>query len=284
MPSPYEHIRVERLEPGITLITFDRPQTRNALNLEMNLELRSAVEALGVDESVRVVIFTGAGGKAFVSGADIAGLRTREGSVALARYNARLTDAIAALPHPTIAAIRGYALGGGCELALACDLRVAGRSARLGQPEVGLGILPAAGGTFRLPRLVGVARAKELIFTGAILDAEEALAIGLVNRVVSDEAVLEEATTLARAISGQGRLAVRLAKVAIDQGAEASRAASSWLEALGQHALYDSDEKRERMDRFLEAREARRRSRATQTAEAPDPSAPAATGGEEEGT
>src|SRR5690606_10582502 len=150
---------------------------------------RAALDALALRDDVRALILTGAGDRAFVSGADIVELRARRGSEALMRHNAKLCDAIEAFPVPTIAAIRGFALGGGCEVALACDLRVAGRSARLGQPEVGLGILPAAGGTWRLQRIVGLAKAKELIFTAAIIDAEEARAIGLVNRVVDDEAV-----------------------------------------------------------------------------------------------
>ena len=259
--SGWEHIRVEVGDDGVALLTFDRPAVRNALHLPMNLEIRAALAELEDRVDVHALILTGAGDRAFVSGADIAELRQRRGPVALARHNARLCDAIEAFPQPTIAAIRGWALGGGCEVALACDLRVAGRSAKLGQPEVGLGIIPAAGGTWRLPRVVGLAKAKELIFTGAIVDAEEAHRLGLVNRVVDDEAVLDEAHGLARDIARQGRLAVRLAKLAIDAGRESSRATGTTLEALAQALLYDDDDKDRRMGSFLDARAARRAAR-----------------------
>jgi enoyl-CoA hydratase len=247
----YAHIRVEVAE-GLASLTFSRPEAKNALHLPMNLEIRAALEDLASRSDVGALVLTGAGEEAFMSGADIAELKARRGVVALARHNAKLCDAIEGFPFPTIAAIRGYALGGGCEVALACDLRVAGRGSKLGQPEVGLGILPAAGGTWRLPRIVGLARAKELIYTGRILDAEEALEIGLVNRVVEDDRVVAEAEALGRTILKQSRLAVRLAKAAIDQGRESSLATASMLEALAQHALYDDPEKEARMARFLE--------------------------------
>lgn len=259
--ATFAHIRVAQREDGVALLTFDRPAVRNALHLPMNLEIRRALEVLGADESVRVLLLTGAGGKAFVSGADIAELRDRKGPVALAHHNATLCDAIEAFPRPTIAAIRGWALGGGCEVAMACDLRVAGRSARLGQPEVSLGIIPAAGGTWRLPRLVGLARAKELIYSARIIDAEEAERIGLVNRVVADEGVLDTAYELAAEIAANSQLAVRLAKVAIDGGRESSQATSTALEALAQSVLYDDPDKHGRMTAFLDARAARRAER-----------------------
>lgn len=261
MTAAFEHIRLEDDGGGVALLTFDRPEVSNAIHLAMNLEIRSALEALEARDDVRVLVLTGAGEKAFAGGADIAELSEREGPVALARHNAKLTDAIASFPRPTIAAVRGVALGGGLEVALACDLRVAGRSARLGQPEVGLGILPAAGATFRLPALVGIAKAKELCFTGRIVGADEALALGLVNHVVDDAAVLEKASEIAREIARQSPLAVRLAKVALDGGREASRGTATWLEALAQHVLYDDEEKDRRMSAYLESRAARRKAR-----------------------
>ncbi|MGM0575698.1 MAG: enoyl-CoA hydratase/isomerase family protein [Myxococcota bacterium] len=261
MSGGWEHIRVEVDDHGVATLTFDRPEVRNALHLPMNREIRAALESLADDEEVRALVLTGAGGKAFVSGADIAELRSRRGPVALARHNARLCDAIEAFPHPTVAAIRGYALGGGCEVALACDIRVAGRSSKLGQPEVGLGIIPAAGGTWRLQRIVGLAKAKELIFTGAVVDAEEALAIGLVNHAVDDDQVMDEAYALAGAIAKQSRRAIRLAKIAIDAGRESSAATGSQMEALAQHILYDDEDKHARMTAFLERRAARRAAR-----------------------
>lgn len=263
MMTTYEHIRVEVEEDGVAVLTFDRPAVRNALHLPMNHEIRAALGELATRDDVRALILTGAGDRAFVSGADIAELRDRTGEVALAAHNARLCDAIEAFPRPTIAAIQGYALGGGCEVALACDLRVAGRGSRLGQPEVSLGIIPAAGGTWRLPRIVGMARAKELIYTAAIIDAEEAGRIGLVNHVVDEGFALSKARELARAIASNSAIAVRLAKVAIDAGRESSQQTGLSLEALAQAVLYDDDEKMRRMTGFLEAREARRAAKAS---------------------
>ena len=255
--TSYEYIRVE-VQDGVAVLTFDRPTVRNAMHLPMNLEIRQALLALASEEGVRALILTGAGGRAFVSGADIAELRDRKGEVALEAHNAKLCDAIEAFPRPTIAAIQGYALGGGCEVALACDIRVAGRGSKLGQPEVSLGIIPAAGGTWRLPRVVGVAKAKELIYTAAIIDAEEAKAIGLLNHVVDEGFALAKAREIAQAIAANSPMAVRLAKVAIDAGRESSQQTGLSLEALAQTVLYDDPDKMRRMTSFLEARDARR--------------------------
>ena len=257
MSSSYDFIQVD-VSQGVALITFNRPEVRNALHLPMNLEIRSALDDLAQRDDVRALVFTGAGGKAFVSGADIAELRDRTGPVALEQHNALLCDAIESFPTPTIAAIQGWALGGGCEVALACDLRVGGASAKLGQPEVSLGILPAAGGTWRLPRVVGVAKAKELIYTAAIIGAEEARDIGLLNHVVPDDEVLAKAREVADKIADQSPMAVRLAKMAINGGRESSRATGLSLEALAQSVLYDDDEKYRRMTAFLDKRAARR--------------------------
>lgn len=254
----YEHIRIEVDAEGVALLTFERPEVRNAMHLPMNLEIRAALEHLVARGDVRALILTGAGDKAFVSGADIAELRDRTGVVALAAHNAKLCDAIEAFPFPTIAAIQGYALGGGCEVALACDLRVAGASSRLGQPEVSLGIIPAAGGTWRLPRIVGIARAKELIYTAAVIDAAEAARIGLINHVVPDGFALPKAREIATTIAANSTMAVRLAKVAIDAGRESSQQTGLSLEALAQTVLYDDPDKMRRMTQFLDARDARR--------------------------
>ncbi|MGB0589984.1 MAG: enoyl-CoA hydratase/isomerase family protein [Myxococcota bacterium] len=258
----YEHIRVEVDSDGVALLTFERPAARNAMHLPMNLEIRTALLHLADREDVRVLILTGAGDKAFVSGADIAELRDRKGVVALAAHNAKLCDAIESFPFPTIAAIQGYALGGGCEVALACDLRVAGASSKLGQPEVSLGIIPAAGGTWRLQRIVGIAQAKELIYTAAIIDAAEAGRIGLLNHVVPDGFALSKARELAKTIASNSTMAVRLAKVAIDSGRESSQQTGLSLEALAQTVLYDDPDKMRRMTQFIDARDARRAARA----------------------
>ncbi len=249
----YRTIRVEGPEEGIAWITFARPEVRNALDAEMVSELRAALSALAQRDDLAALVFAG-DERAFVSGADIAQLRERGRLDALRRINSDLFREIERFPAPTIAAIRGFALGGGCELALACDLRIAGERARLGQPEVGLGIIPGAGATYRLPRLVGLGRARELIFTGRVLEAGEARAIGLVEQVVPDAQVLEAARELARAIASNSVLAVRLAKQALNQSSGFSLDAGQALESAMQAVLFEDEEKRRRMTAFLERR------------------------------
>jgi enoyl-CoA hydratase len=228
----------------IAVLTLNRPEVRNAIDLEMVQALGAALDELAPDPEVRALILTGAGDKAFAAGADIAQLKERGVGDALMRINSGLFRRLEEHPAPVIAAIRGFALGGGCELAMACDLRIAGRSARFGQPEVGLGIFPGAGAVQRLPRLIGLGRAKELIFTGRIIDAEEAERIGLVNRVVDDDAVLAEARTTALTIARHGALAVN--------ACGRPNPAFDPLDALGQAVLFESPEKHERMQAFLE--------------------------------
>jgi enoyl-CoA hydratase len=235
---------------NIEIVTLNRPEKRNALNLELVNALHAALDELYRDRALEAVVVAGAGDH-FLAGADIAELRERGAEDALESINGSLFARVEELPVPVIAALKGYTVGGGCELALACDLRVAGRSTRLGQPEVGLGIIPGAGGTHRLPRLVGLGRAKELIFTGRLVDAEEALAMGLVNRVVEDTDVLPAALDLATAVTRQGALAIRLAKVALN--AQRHGLASGLnLENLAQAVLFASEEKQRRMTAFLE--------------------------------
>lgn len=237
---------------GIASVVLNRPDVRNAIDKAMIDELHHALDELGARDDVNAVIFSGAGGKAFAGGADIAQLRARKSLEALQAINARLFQRIDEFPSPTIAAIQGFALGGGCELAMACDLRVAGRGAKLGQPEVALGIIPAAGGTQRLPRLVGLGRAKELIFTGRIVDAAEAERIGLVNFVVDDDQVLARAHALAADIAKQGRAAVRMAKIALNASSRTGQDAGFLIEQVAQAVLFDSADKHARMTAFLE--------------------------------
>ncbi|SHK14752.1 enoyl-CoA hydratase/isomerase family protein [Rhodothermus profundi] len=246
---------VEEDEQGIVCCTFNRPEVRNALNLEMVQEVRQLLDQLARRDAVRVLIFTGAGGQAFVSGADIAELRERGRAEALQRINNSLFREIEQFPAPTIAAVRGWALGGGCELAMACDLRIAGESARFGQPEVRLGIIPGAGATYRLPRLVGLGKARELIYTGRIIEASEALAIGLVNEVVPDDQVLEKARALAREIAAASPLAVRFAKMALNAAFEMSTDVGLTLETMMQAILFEDEEKYRRMTAFLERKQ-----------------------------
>lgn len=252
MTNHWNTLKFAQDAQGIAVCTFNRPAQRNALNLEMVDELRRMLDKLVAQDTTRVLIFTGEGAKSFISGADIAELRERRAADALARINSSLFAQIEAFPAPTIAAIRGYALGGGCELAIACDLRICGAGAKLGQPEVSLGIIPGAGATYRLPRLVGLGKARELIFTGKIIDAAEALEIGLVNRVVADDDVGEASQALARQIAAQSPLALKLAKSLLNNAQTLGPEAAMAWESAAQATLFEDGEKFRRMDSFLQ--------------------------------
>jgi enoyl-CoA hydratase len=256
MTTGYDTLLVES-DGRLAIVTFNRPEKRNAINQTMVNELHDVLDGFVADGDVQACVFTGSGDKAFIGGADIAQLRERDSAEALKTINAALFNKIEALPFPTIAAVSGYCLGGGCELSMCCDLRVAGESAKFGQPEVALGIIPAAGGTQRLPRLVGLGIAKELVFTGRIIDAAEAHRIGLVNRVVPDDEVLDGARELAQAIVKQGPLALRLAKMALNASSRTGQDAGLLIEQIAQAVLFDSAEKRDRMTAFLEKRKKR---------------------------
>jgi enoyl-CoA hydratase len=246
-----ERILLERGDDGITVLTINRPERRNALDLVTVQAFHHTLDELDGDSALRVLIVTGAGDKAFVAGADIAELKERTHLEALQGINSSLFRRLEEFPAPTIAAVRGYALGGGCELALCCDLRVAGTSAVFGQPEVALGIIPAAGGLYRLPRVVGMGRAKELVFTGRRVDASEAERIGLVNRVVPDAEVLAAAKALAREIAKNGALAVRMAKSVMQAVARPLADPTGAIENLAQAVLFDSPDKHARMAAHL---------------------------------
>jgi enoyl-CoA hydratase len=244
-------VRLER-DGAIVTLTLDRPERRNALDKAMIDALHAALDSLQEDETIAAMIVTGAGEKAFAAGADIAQLRDRRRREALLSINSRLFQRMEETPFPTIAAIRGFCLGGGCELALACDLRVAGEGAKFGQPEVSLGIVPGAGATYRLPRLVGAGKARELVFTGRIVDAAEALRIRLVNEVVPDGEVMAAARRLADDVAKQDRLAVRFAKLLFRLDGSARPGAGYIGEAMAQAVLFESDEKMRRMTDFVE--------------------------------
>lgn len=233
------------------VITINRPDVRNAIDLTIVNELTSALDE--IKDKVGCLILTGAGDKAFAAGADIAQLRDRNRDDALKGINTRMFRAVEDFPFPVIAAIRGFALGGGCELAMACDLRVAGESSKFGQPEVGLGIIAGAGATYRLARLVGAGRAKELLFTGRIIDAKEAERIGLVNQVVPDVDVIKTAKALAAEILKNAPLAVRLTKWSVNATFRAGEPDTA-IEQLSQAVLFETEEKRKRMTEFLEKR------------------------------
>ena len=247
----YSTILVD-VEDRLAVVTFNRPEKRNAIDQTMVNELHDAIDGLVADGHAQACVFVGAGDKAFVGGADIAQLRDRTAEDALKVINAALFNKIEALPFPAVAAVKGYCLGGGCELAMCCDLRVAGEGAKFGQPEVALGIIPAAGGTQRLPRLVGLGRAKDLVLTGRIIGAAEALEMGLVNRVVPDDEVLAAARELAGQILRNGALAVRLAKMNLNNSARTGQDSALLLEQVSQAVLFESEDKRQRMTDFLE--------------------------------
>ncbi len=242
----------------ITTLTLNRPEKLNALNAQLLSELTEALVSLSTDRSLRAVIITGAGEKAFAAGADISAMSNL--SPADARFFAgmgqRTLAMIEELPVPVIGAVNGFALGGGCELALACDFLYASENAKLGQPEVNLGVIPGFGGTQRLARRVGVGRARELCYTGDIIDAAEALRIGLVNAVFPLASLLEKARATAQKIADKGPLAVTQAKRAILRGADVPLPIANELEVQAFAGLFGSDDQREGMTAFLEKRKA----------------------------
>ncbi|MCM8750091.1 enoyl-CoA hydratase-related protein [Thermomicrobiaceae bacterium CFH 74404] len=243
-------------EDRVALVTVDRPERLNALNTQSLQELLATFERLASDSSVRAIIVTGAGDRAFIAGADIAEMKDKSPSEALAfaRLGQAVCSAIEAAPQPVIAAINGYALGGGCEIALACDIRLASETAVLGQPEVALGVPPGWGGTQRLPRVIGPGLARELIYTGRRVRAEEALRIGLVNAVYPPAELLERARALAAEIARNAPLAVRLSKEAIRRGLDVDLAAGLALEAQAFALAFSTADQREGMSAFLEKR------------------------------
>jgi enoyl-CoA hydratase len=254
---PLEFLRVERLEAS-ALVTIDRQEVLNALDGVLLDEMGQVFSALAREADLRAVILTGAG-KAFVAGADIKAMArlSADEALAFARRGQAVTNTVAAFPRPVIAAVNGFALGGGCELALACDLRIGSERARLGQPEVTLGVPPGFGGTQRLSRLVGPSVAKRLLFTGELLDAARALAIGLLDEVVPPEGLLPRCIELAAQVARQGPAAVAACKQAVDAGLDGTLAAGLETEARLFGAAFGSREQREGMAAFLEKRPAR---------------------------
>ena len=239
---------------SIGTLVIDRPEVKNALDLETVTAVREALGRLEADTSVGAVIITGAGEAAFVSGADIKDIRARGRDEGLAAINSSLFAEIERFPRPTIAAINGYALGGGCELALACDIRIAADTAKFGQPELGLGIIPGAGATQRLPRIIGLGRAKHLVLTGEIIDAKQALEIGLVSAIAPPGQLQLRARELAKKILRQGPLAARLAKIALNASARVDMDSGLLIETLAQALCYSSEDKLEGTSAFLEKR------------------------------
>lgn len=249
------NVRFER-DSGIAMIVIDRPKALNALNLDTLHELLSCFRELAKDTETGVVILTGEGGKAFVAGADIAFMRELD-SLAAADFGSLGHEVMAAvenLPQPVIGAINGFALGGGCELALACDIRIAAENAKFGQPEVNLGVIPGFGGTQRLPRLIGKGAACELLFTGDIIDAVEADRIGLVNRVVPADRLMAECRQMAEKIIAKGPIAIKLCKETVNHGLEMDLGRACQYEARQFGLCFGSTDQKEGMLAFLEKR------------------------------
>ena len=257
-PMAYETLLYEKRD-GIGYVTLNRPEKLNALNNQVMEELDACFQTIRKDDEVRAVIVTGAGEKAFVAGADVkelaekAPLQGKEFS----QSGQRVFDSIENLGKPVIAAVNGYALGGGCELAVACTLRIASETARFGQPEVKLGIIPGYGGTQRLARLVGKGRALELILTGEPVSAQEAYRIGLVNQVVPVESLPSAAEALARKIMANAPLAVKLAIEAVNHGLEMTQKEGQFLEATLFGLCCTTADMKEGTRAFLEKRPAK---------------------------
>ncbi len=250
----FETIRVE-IGERVATITVDRPEKRNALNGQVRRELMAALDALEADDAVRVVVITGSGDKAFIAGADIGEFAERTPlEQRAAMEGRRVFTAIADFPKPVIASINGYCLGGGCELALACDVRIAARRAKLGQPEVNLGILPGGGGTQRLPRLVGLGRAMRLILTGELIGAEEAERIGLVDILVDDDDLADRTAELAGSMAKHSPVALKLIKEAVRASAEMPLSAGLEYERELFVTAFASEDRAEGIAAFLEKR------------------------------
>jgi len=243
-------------EEGIGIVTINRPESLNALNGEVFTELYKLFQEIEDDQDVRVVILTGSGEKAFIAGADIAEMQPQS-SVEIRSFidkGRRASDRIYTLSKPVIAAINGFALGGGCELAMCCDLRVASENAKFGQPEINLGAIPGGGGTQRLSRLIGMTKAKELIYTGNAIDANTAFTMGLVNKVVPPESLMAEAKELARKLLSKSSIALALAKKAITSGANMNLPSGLDLEAECFALVFATEDQKEGMSAFLQKR------------------------------
>jgi enoyl-CoA hydratase len=251
-----ETLLLER-DGRVAIITVNRPEKRNALNATVREEIVAALDYLRTDQDTRVLVLTGAGDQAFIAGADIDEFAQRTPLEQRAVMSGRVVfEEMADFPKPTIAMINGYALGGGCELALACDIRIAARSAVLGQPEIKLGIIPGGGATQRLPRLIGPGQALRLLYTGELVAAEEAARIGLVDRVCADAELRAQTLQLARTIAAHSPLALQLAKNAVRAALETPLSAGLRYERELFITAFASDDKGEGVSAFLEKRPA----------------------------
>ena len=251
-----EHI-IYHIADGIATLTLNRPKVLNAINYDLLKELDELLDQAAADDSLRVLILTGSG-KAFAAGADIAqqaGMDQEE-AAKWGQYGSGIFRRLECFPIPTLAVVNGYALGGGCEMAMACDLILAGEKAKFGQPETGLGITPGFSGTQRLLRRVGVSKAKELIYTGRMIDAQEALQIGLADHIYPDDQLLAEALAMAKKIAANAPVAVCYAKCAINEGAQADIDTAIAIENKWFSKCFATQDQKEGMQAFLEKRKA----------------------------
>jgi enoyl-CoA hydratase len=253
----YSTLLYEKKE-GIGTVTLNRPASLNALNSQVYAELYDVFEAIENDPEVRVVVLTGSGEKAFAAGTDVVEMQNMN-TLDIQKFVAKIrkaSDRIYTMTKPTIAAVHGYCLGGGCELAMCCDLRLASEKARFGQPEINLGLIPGACGTQRLPRLIGAAKAKEMIFLGEMIDAATALNLGLVNKVVPPEKLLDEALDWAKKLASKSLPVLAMAKLSINTGADTDITSGLNMEARCVALCFATEDRKEGMDAFLGKRKA----------------------------
>ncbi len=238
---------------GICTVKINRPDKLNAMNIDVAKELVDTFEALGRDDSVKVIILTGEGHKAFSAGADIEYMSkiSPDQSVEYAKLGQLVTSTVELVKQPTIAAVNGFALGGGCELAMSCDIRIAADTARMGQPEVTIGIPPGWGGTQRLMRIVGIAKAKEIVYTGKMINAHEAKEIGLVNQVYPIDTLMEETLKMAQQIASNSVMGVQMSKIAINKGRNADLDTGLTVELLAWRNCFTHQDRKDRMNAFV---------------------------------
>jgi len=238
---------------GICTVKINRPDKLNAMNMDVAKELVNIFENLGKDDTVKVIILTGEGDKAFSAGADIEYMSkiSPDESEEYAKLGQLVTATVENVKQPTIAAVNGFALGGGCELAMSCDIRIAANTAKMGQPEVTIGIPPGWGGTQRLMRIVGIAKAKEMVYTGKMIKAEEAKEIGLVNQVVELSTLMDETMKMAKTIASNSAIAVRMSKAAINKGRNADLDTGLGIELLAWRNCFTHPDREERMTAFV---------------------------------
>jgi 3-hydroxypropionyl-coenzyme A dehydratase len=240
-------------DEGVCIVKINRPTKLNAMNIDVAKEIISTFQQLDKDDSVKVIVLTGEGDKAFSAGADIEYMSkiSADESEVYAKLGQEVTATVENVTKPTIAAINGFALGGGCEVAMSCDIRIASENARMGQPEVTIGIPPGWGGTQRLMRIVGIAKAKELVYTGKMIKASEAKEIGLVNNVVPLESLMDEVMSMAKTIASNATLAVHMSKTAINKGRNADLDTGLGVELLAWRNCFSDPDREKRMTDFV---------------------------------